>query len=237
MKPGPERSPLTSGERWTYGILATVFGGFIVAEIAINFNPAKFGGILLLLSWVPLLVLHEAGHALAARAMGWHVGQVVIGMGRTWKTIQVGGVPVQLRTVPIVGFVQCVPTHLRSPQIRNACIYAAGPLSEIILALILIASVGADRLFTESTSYGMIALQALTIGALAQGILNLIPFSSGSGSNETPNDGLGIILSFRWPEEVYAKWMEEFREKGPSMFDPHHRQDDRLEWWKEDRRL
>lgn len=238
MNPAPERSPLTSGERWTYGSIAFLFGALIVAEIATGFTPAKLGGVMVLLWWIPLLVLHEAAHALVAKVLGWHVGQVVLGMGSTWKTLQVGGVPVQLRTVPILGFVQCVPTHLKSPQLRNACIYAAGPLSEIILAFVIIAAVGgSDRLFAENTHYGWLALQALTIAAFTQGIINLIPFSSGSAGKDTPNDGLGIILSFRWSDEVYAAWMEEFREKGAAMFDPRTDQDDRLEWWKEDRRL
>src|SRR5947209_3064264 len=80
--PTHTRGPLTPSERWIYIIALALFLGLLTAEVLINYQPVKLTILFFLLSWAPLLVLHEAGHAVVAALLGWRVERVVIGMGR-----------------------------------------------------------------------------------------------------------------------------------------------------------
>lgn len=240
FSPAPDRSPLTRGERWTFAIMLLLVLGFFTADIVTDYSPAKLGGLLVILFWIPLLVTHEAGHALAARLLGWHVGRIVLGFGRTWARLRSGTAVVEVRSVPISGFVMSVPTHLRQPRLRNAIVYFAGPATDLLIAGIIIVIVGPRLLLEPSTHYGMIALQALTIAALADGIMNLIPFSFRENDREIPNDGLGIIMSFRLPDQYFQDQIDAFDEMGPAYFEdpkPEPEKKEEEDWWKRDRRL
>jgi hypothetical protein len=198
---------MTPAERWTLIIfLLIVLGGF-AAEVFTDYQPVKLAGLLVCLFWIPLLALHEAGHALMAAALGWRVGRVVIGWGKLAKAFRVGNARVEVRLLPLEGFVQTVPGNLRYPQLKEALIYAAGPGIELLVFAIIGMGVGFDRLFTISDSYGMIALQSLAIAALAGAVLNLIPHPCETESGWVPNDGLGIVRSFYRTEAHYAAMM------------------------------
>src|SRR5262245_61612787 len=125
--PAPRRGPLTPGERWIYGILSVVVLGLFIGEVCHNYEPVKLSALLVVAFWIPLLALHEAGHAVVANVLGWYVGQVVIGMGRTVKRFRAGTASVEIRLLPVEGFVKCVPTDLRWPRLKSALIYFAGP--------------------------------------------------------------------------------------------------------------
>ena len=215
-----------------------VFGLFGL-DIAVDFEPAKLSVLFILLFWIALLVTHEAGHAIAARLLGWHVGRIVLGFGRTWVRIRSYSAEIEIRSFPVTGFVLCVPTHLRQPRLRNALIYFAGPGTDLLIAALVIAIVGYDRILTPSADLGMIALQSLAVASLAQGVLNLIPFPSVSDGEFIVNDGLGIIRSFTLPDSYFAQQIEGFREHGLEIFEekPKNDQPDSTEWWKKDRRL
>jgi hypothetical protein len=239
--PGPssEQKPLTRGERWTYVLILLAVFGLFGLDIAVGFEPAKLSVLFILLFWIALLVTHEAGHAIAARLLGWHVGRIVLGFGRTWVRIRSYSAEIEIRSFPVTGFVLCVPTHLRQPRLRNALIYFAGPGTDLLIAALVIAIVGYDRILTPSADLGMIALQSLAVASLAQGVLNLIPFPSVSDGEFIVNDGLGIIRSFTLPDSYFAQQIEGFREHGLEIFEekPKNDQPDSTEWWKKDRRL
>ncbi len=239
LHPAPERGPTTRGERWTFAIFLVAILALFTADIVVNYSPAKLGGLFVLLFWIPLLATHEAGHALAAKLLGWHVGRITLGFGRSWKRLHLGAARLDIRSFPITGFVKCVPTHLRQPRLRNALVYFAGPGTDLLVAALVIVVVGPERLLTPSENYGLIALQGLALAGLAQGVMNLIPFSSGSGGMESPSDGLGIILSLTLPDRHFARQIEAFRELGDEYFEDRQSapEPEPDEWWKRDRRL
>lgn len=239
FSPAPERTPLSRDERWTFALILVAVLALLVADIVTGYTPAKLGGVFVVLFWLPLLVTHEAGHALVARLLGWHVGRVVLGFGKTWKRLVLGSARIDLRPFPVTGFVSTVPTHLRQPRLRNALIYFAGPGTDFLVAGLVGAIVGYRRLLTPSDEIGMIALQALALAGVAQGIMNLIPFSTTSGGKEIPNDGYGILRSAKLPDSYFAQQIDDFREQGPAYFDdePEEPADDATEWWKRGRRL
>jgi hypothetical protein len=198
-----QRGPATLSE-WLMGavVLALVLG-FFVAEILENYTPIKLSILLVALFWIPLLATHEFGHALAARLLGWHVVQVVIGMGRLLGRFTWGRARIELRAVPTQGFVRSRPLNLHRPRLKSALIYSAGPGMDFIMVGIVWALLGRDRLFSVVDDYGVIIGQSLALAAAAQGVMNLLPLSVASERGAVASDGLGIILSFLRSDEYY----------------------------------
>lgn len=202
--PAPERGPLSPQEWMSCALLMLFIVGLFAADVVHDFHPVKLSALLIVLFWIPLLVLHESGHAMMAAALGWHVGQIVIGMGRTARQFRLGSALIEIRLVPVEGFVVSVPTNLNLPQIKSALIYFAGPGIELILAAILVFVVGPERMFQRTDDYLLITVQSLAVAATVQGGLNLIPHAIYKGDKQIANDGLGIIRSFLLPESHYA---------------------------------
>ncbi|OAI55161.1 hypothetical protein AYO44_00150 [Planctomycetaceae bacterium SCGC AG-212-F19] len=221
--PAPqERGPLSPQDAVACGLLLVFILGLFAADVFTNFHPVKLSGLLVVLFWIPLLVLHEAGHALMAAGLGWYVGQIVIGMGRPISRFRIGNTAVEVRVAPFEGFVVSVPTNLNWPHLKSALIYFAGPGIELFLALILLWIVGPDHMFRRSDDYLLITLQSLALAAVAQGVLNLIPHAVWKNRREVANDGLGIIRSFMWPKSHFAEMIG------------HRFDDDKQEWRRED---
>ena len=47
-----------------------------------EFRPANLAVILVFAFWVPLLAVHELGHAAVAALLGWRVSRVVVGLAK-----------------------------------------------------------------------------------------------------------------------------------------------------------
>jgi len=220
--------PSTRGEWWIAGGALVLLLGLFIAEICIDYTPVKLSALLVVVFWIPLLALHEGGHAVAARLLGWHVGQVVIGMGKAIGKFRVGTAIVELRVIPIEGFVRCVPTRLRRPQTESALIYFAGPGVELLLALLVLLLIGSDRLFTASEDYSTITWQSLAVAGTSQAVLNLLPFAIRTKTGTLLSDGLGICASFLRPEAYYAQMIGmtfDVQEQEWQAYDP-------ADWWK-----
>jgi hypothetical protein len=195
----PRREPATRTEWIVAGIFLAGFAVAMLAEIADDFSPAKLSALLIILFWVPLLALHEGGHAVMAWVLGWHVRQIVIGMGKELGRFRLGTAEVEIRLFPIEGFVRSAPVRPRSPGLENALIYAAGPGIELLLAAVILLLLGPGTLFTASDSYAVIAWQSLAAAATVQAVLNLIPIVMRTPEGDVVSDGLGIILSLFGP--------------------------------------
>lgn len=102
-------------------------------------------GMLLLLSL--LILLHEVGHLLAARAVGIPIAGFSVGLGpKIWKR-QWGATEYSLRALPLGGFV--VPaiedeSELRAIPLRKRLVFfAGGPLANIVITVPLFAALNA----------------------------------------------------------------------------------------------
>jgi hypothetical protein len=105
----------------------------------------------------------------------------------------VKGIPVEIRALPVEGFVQTSPGEAGT-ALENAGIYLAGPGVELVLAALIYAAIGPE-LTARSNSLPMIACQSLALASVLGGILNLVPHSTFRAGVEVPNDGLGILYS------------------------------------------
>ncbi len=200
----PERSP-QGAERWIVAFFALGFFGLMGLSLFEHYEPRKLGVIFVLLFWMPLLVIHEAGHAVVARLCGWEVERVVIGYGKTLRTFLVGGTPVVFKTIPLSGYVLPRPRDLQSPRLKNSLIYAGGPAFELAAGLAVLAMTGPEVMFQASDSVAVIAAQSSEV-AVALGLLfTLVPHSVTSEGKDTWSDGMGILMSHRLPDAWFAK--------------------------------
>jgi hypothetical protein len=197
--PAP-RLPVSAGERTFVALLAFGFVGLLAADLARGFSPNKLGALFVLLFWVPLLVLHELAHALAARSVGWHVSEVVLGFGRELLRFRIGETRVRIRALPIEGYVVPSPNDLAHARPKQAWIYAAGPLSEVLV----FAAVGSALDWqwpSPGDPIGRIALQSLAVTALLGALLTLVPYSTRGHMS----DGLGMLASSFIPSEAFRE--------------------------------
>lgn len=210
--PVPTRGPVTRFEWWFAGLFLVLILGLFVAEIIHDYSPVKLSALLIVLFWIPLLALHEAGHALAAWLLGWRVIMIVIGMGRTLGSFRIGTALVEVRIAPVEGFVHCLPTNLVLPGLKNSIIFLAGPGVELLLAGIILLVIGHDHLLTLTDDYGIIVWQCLAAAAAVQAVINLIPSATMTQEGEVVSDGLGFIRSLFLSNQVYADMLARLNE-------------------------
>ena len=155
-------------------VVSLILGALFLAEMLSNYTPAKASMVLVVLFWVPLLVLHELAHALAARWVGWSVQEMVIGFGKELWRFRIGQTLVRIKLLPLEGYVLPNPTTIRDARLKQAFIYLAGPGIELLLVGVLWALEG-DQLLTHTADYGVIAVQSLALAALLGAGFNLLP--------------------------------------------------------------
>jgi Peptidase family M50 len=203
--PAPRRGPQTPSEWVIFSVFLLVFLGLFAAGILGDYRPANLAVPLVLMFWVPLLALHEGGHAAAATLLGWRVSRVVVGVGPPIARFRAGVAAVEVRLLPVEGFIRCVPTRLRLPQLESALIYFAGPGAELLLAAGVVLLVGPDWLFDQSDEYGPVVWRSLVVASASQAALNLLPFPVVTRDGVLHSDGLGIIASLFRPTSHYAQ--------------------------------
>lgn len=213
--PAEQGGPLTPIERGFFVFLLTVILGLFGAEVIRDYEPRKLAALFFLLWMPPLLVLHEAGHALTALLLGWHVRLIVIGCNREVFRFRYRGVPIVIKLIPLSGFVRPVPGHLSSPRLRLALIYLAGPGIELLLLAVLVLLFGPQAFLTLSDDIGVIALQGLAVAILYSAFVNLIPIPFQSRGRLAVSDGLGFFKSFFLPDEEFAALMYSPEEAEP----------------------
>src|SRR4029450_10840973 len=66
------------------------------------------------------VALHESGHALAAKLVGFHVFRVTLGRGRELWSGRVAGIPVSVHEAPLSGRIYAAPASARGVGPRVA---------------------------------------------------------------------------------------------------------------------
>ena len=211
--PAPRR-PTTRGERLGAALFALLLTGLLAAELLQGYSPRKLSVLFIIAFWAPLLVVHELGHALTARLLGWHVHEIVIGFGPELARFSVGGTRVTLRLVPMEGYVVPSPDRLEGARGKSALVYFGGPGAEVLCALLALAWLGPETMFTRTEAIPVIAVQSFALAAVIGVLMTLIPHAGGGGAS----DGLGILLSFRLSDNDFA-----YRMAGPAMDEAQRR--------------
>ena len=185
------RRPLSRGEALISAIVGIAFTIMILLAIFDEFTWGRLSVLFILLFWIPLLVLHEAGHAIAARLLGWQVREIVIGFGRELWRGTIGETRVVVKLAPVEGYVLPAPQSTQNIRLKSMLIYAAGPGAELLLLAGMLLVLGSDYVFGASADVMQVAAKSLAIAILMGAGFNLLPFSTGGGVS----DGLGILSS------------------------------------------
>ena len=207
----PEK-PTSPFERDVLLFFYLTFAALILIGIFKDYEPAKLGIPFFVISWALLLALHEFGHALMARALGWKVELISLGFGRLRKKTTFLGMPLEIRSAPVMGFVAPRPCDLNYPRLKDFLIYAAGPGIELLAVGIAMILFGSDIFTRPTESIVLIAVRAFCLAALAGAIINLIPLpisnSQGTGG-ASGTDGLGMIQCWFRSDYYYASLIEQ----------------------------
>ncbi len=151
-----------------------------------------------------------------AKLLGWQVERIVLGVGKLLITSRWFSAPVEIRSLPIEGFVQIAPKNAEYARFKHALIYFAGPGIELLIFFIIAYYFGSfESLFTITNDYWRIVLQSFAFVALVGAVINLIPQGIYTKDGCTPNDGLGIIYCLFSDNADYQQWAEENKSKKP----------------------
>ena len=185
------RRPLTRTEARISAIIGAVFAVMMLAVVFEDYTPRRLSILFLVLFWIPMLVLHEFGHALMARLLGWQVREIVIGFGRDVWQWRIGETHIRIKRAPIEGYVLPAPLGPSRMRLKSMLIYAAGPGAELLLLGTLLILFGWDNVFNDSDEIFDVALQSLAVVILIGAAFNLVPFYT----DGAVSDGMGIITS------------------------------------------
>lgn len=203
--PGRHRGQrLQPHELVTIGIFGVLVTGLLIAEVVVDHEPKKLTGLFIIFAWMPLVVIHELAHAFCARLLGWRVCRVVVGFGPRIGSLRVLDVDVEVRLVPIEGFVLPAPRTLRGVRWKSSLIYLAGPGVELLLVLLCWLAIG-EPLYRSTEKIPLLGLQAACLAALLGAGWNLVPRSIVTASGKMWSDGMGAIASFFEPASRFEQ--------------------------------
>lgn len=215
-----DKQPASTAEKVFIVFISCAFLFMMTMEIITNYEPKKLGALLFVVFWVPLLFVHEFGHAVMAKLLGWRVQRVVLGVGRILFTSRWFKAPVEFRSIPLEGFVQIAPKDKQFARFKHALIYFAGPGIELLLFFLIAAYLGGlAQLFIIENDYLRIALQSFAFAALAGAVLNLVPMGIMTKDGSTPNDGMGILLCLFSTGMDYELWIKESEKADKNQLD------------------
>jgi hypothetical protein len=142
-----------------------------------------FTGPILLLCYQFLAFFHEAGHAIAAKAVGWRVIVFTV-RPLAWRPRYRDLTWVRWRGDKYAGFVSAVPrgADVTAPG-RFALLVLAGPLVNLLLGAILVWSSAGWLAPLDGASFsGSLVALGLGIQSLGMGIANLAPHDDNDGA-------------------------------------------------------
>jgi len=198
-----------------------VMGIVLVAFVLLNVRPSVYM-LLLLLSLVLAITVHECAHAWVASLLGDPTARV---LGRVslnpLRHLDPLGSLMMLVTV-LSGFgigwgkpVPVAPYRLRpNPKLGNGIVSLAGPTSNLLLALVLGLVLRALMAFGAGPMWLWEMLNALVITNFAIGLFNLIPLP--------PLDGHSVLIALfslfkgRWAFEA-GEFMHRASRYGPIL--------------------
>lgn len=162
---------------------------------------------LFVLAYMPVMLLHEAGHAAMGRLLGFRSYGVVVGFGRLLWRSSVWGVPVEWRAIPMGAVTRAALVSSAGARWRMALFAFAGPLANLLaLALVWPRVPGPDAWAVDFGYAGGLALGWAGANALcAAG--NLIPFRHANPLGLLASDGLLIVQALRAGPGVVSEWL------------------------------
>lgn len=154
------------------------------------------------------VVLHEAGHAFAARALGFEVHSVRIGQGRLRRAFTFAGLRCEWRGWPDAGLVVASRTELRGLVPRLLAVVLAGPAVTVLAALVLAWAAGAPGSWYGVATSGPAPIQAALVAHLLLSAACLLPVMTRVAGQPQPSDTLLAVLLLASPAQQAKRLAE-----------------------------
>jgi len=140
------------------------------------------------------VVVHEAGHAFAARTLGFEVHAVRLGQGRLRRAFELAGMRWEWRGWPDAGLLVASRTEPHGLLPRLLALVLAGPAVTVASALLLAAFAGPPREWLAAMVAGPAPLHAALFAHLLLAAACLVPWMSRIGGQPHPSDALLALL-------------------------------------------
>jgi tetratricopeptide (TPR) repeat protein len=202
-------------------LLAGFAGLLLVTLATLAISPAwGFLFLNLLLIW-PLkcltTVIHESGHALAARLVGFRILSMHLGMGPVVWRKRLAGTWLHLHRIPIGGMIRPLATNLWGYRWKGMVMLAGGPLANLAFAAILWRSgqdVDLARAWTHHLSSGLTLLWL----NLSVAVINLYPLEPRKTSGNVGSDGYQMLQSLRGGAPPSARLLQQLSWSAATFF-------------------
>jgi Zn-dependent protease len=178
MRPSQSSAAFLAGVGVALAAIAAALCAALWRVEAQGTTAAKTIAVLFALYMLPLLVLlHEFGHLLVARAVGWRVPILVLGgFSLRFRNLRFSAGAPPFGT-NVSGAVVAVPPENGSTRWRWIAVHAGGPLANILIALLaFVAAKGAPP-----TAHEM--MLGLGWVSLIKGLYNLVPAGGSDGAH------------------------------------------------------
>jgi len=157
------------------------------------------------------VVLHEAGHAFAARALGFEVHAVRLGQGRLRRVFEFAGLHWEWRGWPDAGLLVASCTETRGLLPRLLAMVLAGPAVTVATVLLFTAFAGPPGSWLSILTSGPAPLHSALVAHLLLSSACLVPWMSRIGGQPHPSDGLLALLLLAAPaatvqQHAQAAW-------------------------------
>lgn len=194
--------------RFTHGWFDVIFFVFVLGIIAYNIGITPIAHtVTWLLKWLLLLYVamfvHELGHFIMTRIMGYKVRLMLLGSGPVLKVFRLGRFFLVVKLLPFAGLIHPEITLAKNVRKKFACIVLAGPLINLTVA------VGAAYLlYYSSLTLSPTTTEVMWSWLVANayfGITNLIPFRIAEKSNFFRSDGQHLVDLPSWTDDDIKK--------------------------------
>jgi tetratricopeptide (TPR) repeat protein len=183
-------------------------GAFLVVPLSRQLASVPLsvfaGNCALMVGWIfPLTVLHEAGHALAARALGLRVHAIILGSGPPLLEGHLGRARVTLSWMPLMGLTVFSGAR-QTPRLalRGALVILAGPLANAALLAGVTLAVGVGRMVEPEWLGALSPLTTLQWASVLLVVISLVPYRYPTPFGLVRSDGGHILHALRHPDDV-----------------------------------
>jgi tetratricopeptide (TPR) repeat protein len=153
---------------------------------------------------IVLTVLHELGHALATKLVGWKVRKINIGSGKIIFSLNFIGFPWEIKQTHIGGSTELLRRSVYRYRLKNFFVYLCGPLTHFLLIIFLllfpheiIFANLPDTFFSPGTYFCAINFLYL--------VVNIFPHTFENEGKQIPNDGLLMMKIFSLTSQEIQK--------------------------------
>jgi len=139
-------------------------------------------------------VFHEFGHALTGKLVGMRIQGVIIGAGPTFWQTRLFGFPVIFKTFALGGGRTLVTySSLKWLRLRQAMLFLAGPVTNLVIAAMLLWLLPATALASFPKGTGLFPVMAFICANLLVFIVNLLPIRYATEDGALKSDGLQLL--------------------------------------------